>query len=197
MSHSPGNASQTTLEPVSHTYGEKLALPQVTLRATLVGLVIGSIVLVLNFQFGLQTGWVLMMSLPAALLGFTIFKLSPYSEDFTDVENVYVQSVAVAVGTGPLCYGLIGIVPAIEKFLTAEESGLGDKFSFSLFDLMVWSLGLGLFGVFFAVPLRKQVIIKEKLASLSLRKCYSHFDLSNAWNRNLRRRTGSKSHQKT
>lgn len=163
MSHSPGNASQTTLEPVSHTYGEKLALPQVTLRATLVGLVIGSIVLVLNFQFGLQTGWVLMMSLPAALLGFTIFKLSPYSEDFTDVENVYVQSVAVAVGTGPLCYGLIGIVPAIEKFLTAEESGLGDKFSFSLFDLMVWSLGLGLFGVFFAVPLRKQVIIKEKL----------------------------------
>ncbi|KAK6457776.1 OPT oligopeptide transporter protein-domain-containing protein [Scheffersomyces xylosifermentans] len=146
-----------------HTYGEKLGLPQVTLRATIVGLAIGSVVLVSNFQFGLQTGWVSMMSLPAALLGFTIFKVSPYSKDFTDVENVYVQSVAVAVGTGPLCYGLIGIVPAIEKFLTSEESGLGEKFTFSLFDLMVWSLGLGLFGVFFAVPLRKQVIIKEKL----------------------------------
>ncbi|KAK6464592.1 OPT oligopeptide transporter protein-domain-containing protein [Scheffersomyces coipomensis] len=148
-------------QPLS--YSEKLALPQITLRATIVGLFIGSIVLVSNFQFGLQTGWVSMMSLPAALLGFAIFKVSPYSNSFTDVENVYVQSVAVAVGTGPLCYGLIGIVPAIEKFLTAEESGLGRTLNFSLIDLMVWSLGLGLFGVFFAVPLRNQVIIKEKL----------------------------------
>ncbi|KAK6202837.1 OPT oligopeptide transporter protein-domain-containing protein [Scheffersomyces amazonensis] len=145
------------------SYSEKLALPQITLRATIVGLLIGSIVLVSNFQFGLQTGWVSMMSLPAALLGFAIFKISPYSTSFTDVENVYIQSVAVAVGTGPLCYGLIGIVPAIEKFLTPEESGLGRTLKFSLIDLMVWSLGLGLFGVFFAVPLRNQVIIKEKL----------------------------------
>lgn len=134
-----------------------------TIRATIVGLFIGSIVLVSNFQFGLQTGWVSMMSLPSALLGFAIFKLSPFAEDFTDVENVYIQSIAVAVGTGPLAYGLIGIVPAIEKFLTEEESGLGRKLVFTLPDLLIWSLGLALFGVFFAVPLRKQVIVEEKL----------------------------------
>lgn len=147
----------------SFTWNDKLALPQVTTRATIAGLTIGSIVLVSNFQFGLQTGWVSMMSLPSALLGFAIFKFLPYSQDFTDVENVFVQSVAVAVGTGPLAYGLIGIIPAIEKFLTEEESGLSRKLVFSMSDLMIWSLGLALFGVFFAVPLRRQVIVKEKL----------------------------------
>ncbi|PVH13797.1 uncharacterized protein CXQ87_001915 [Candidozyma duobushaemuli] len=144
-------------------WNEKVDLPQVTLKSTLVGLLIGTVVLISNFQFGLQTGWVSMMSLPSALLGFTIFRCSPMAKRFTDVENVYIQSVAVAVGTGPLAYGLVGIVPAIEKFLTEEESGTGSKIVLSLSQLMVWSLGLALFGVFFAVPLRKQVIIKEKL----------------------------------
>lgn len=144
-------------------WSEKCDLPQATLRATLVGLFIGSIVLVSNFQFGLQTGWVSMMSLPSALLGFTIFKLTPMSKNFSDVENVYIQSVSVAVGTGPLAYGLVGIIPAVEKFLTSQETGTGSKIVMSLSQLIVWSLGLALFGVFFAIPLRKQVIINEKL----------------------------------
>ncbi|KAG7662118.1 OPT8 [[Candida] subhashii] len=146
------------------SYLQKLCQPQVTIRGTLVGLFIGSIILISNFQFGLQTGWVSMMSLPAALLGFALFRASPYlSKNFTDVENVYIQSVAVAVGTGPLCYGFIGIIPAIEKFLTVEETGMNKLINFSLKELMIWSLGLGMFGVFFAIPLRKQVIVKEKL----------------------------------
>lgn len=142
---------------------DKPRLPQATLRATLVGLAIGSVVLILNFQFGLQTGWVLMMSLPSALLGYTIFRVTPMARTFSDVENVYIQSVAVAVGTGPLAYGLVGIVPAIEKFLTPDESGTGARIVLLLPQLVVWSLGLALFGVFFAVPLRRQVIITEKL----------------------------------
>lgn len=151
-------------EPPSRVgYLAKLGLPQVTLRATIVGLLIGSVILISNFQFGLQTGWVSMMSLPAALLGFAVFKLTPLSQSFTDVENVYIQSIAVAVGTGPLCYGFVGIIPAIEKFMTSDESGLGRRIIFSTKELIVWSMGLGLFGVFFAIPLRKQVIVKEKL----------------------------------
>lgn len=144
-------------------WNDKVNLPQITLKSTIAGLLIGTVVLISNFQFGLQTGWVSMMSLPSALLGFTIFKTSPMAKHFTDVENVYIQSVAVAVGTGPLAYGLVGIIPAIEKFMTEEESGTGSKIVLSLSQLIVWSFGLALFGVFFAVPLRKQVIIKEKL----------------------------------
>ncbi|ODV58130.1 uncharacterized protein ASCRUDRAFT_39812 [Ascoidea rubescens DSM 1968] len=146
-------------------WNEKPSLKQFTFRSTIVGLFIGSIVLMSNFQFGLQTGWVSMMSLPAALLGFSIFKVfsKNLSYPFTDAENVFVQSVAVAVGTGPLAYGLVGIIPSIEKFLTIEESGYDFKLQFSTLQLIYWSTGLAFFGIFFAIPLRKQVIIKEKL----------------------------------
>ncbi|SCU99530.1 LANO_0F02124g1_1 [Lachancea nothofagi CBS 11611] len=143
---------------------------QASVRGTVAGLAIGSLVLVSNFQFGLQTGWVSMMSLPSALLACAIFKqvipvLYPSMLPFTDVENVYIQSLAVAVGTGPLAYGFVGVIPAIENFLTPDESGFTRKQGerFTLQQLLLWSLALAFFGIFFAVPLRKQVIVREKL----------------------------------
>ena len=144
-------------------WSKKMELPQVTLRATIAGLVIGTIVLLSNFQFGLQTGWVSMMSLPSALLGYGIFRTLPFCQSFTDVENVYVQSISVAVGTGPLAYGLVGIIPAMEKFLTKEESDLNRSIKFSFWELVIWCTGLAFFGVFFAVPLRRRVLIEENL----------------------------------
>lgn len=156
--------------PAPVAWDDKPAIRQVTLRSTVIGLVIGSLVLISNFQFGLQTGWVSMMSMPSALLGCAFFRqiwpiLYPDDVPFTDVETVYVQSMAVAVGTGPLAYGFVGVIPAIEKFLTKEESGYtrekGQLFSFG--QLLIWSLALAFFGIFFAVPLRKQVIVREKL----------------------------------
>ncbi|KAK9447304.1 OPT oligopeptide transporter protein-domain-containing protein [Limtongia smithiae] len=141
---------------------DKINTPQATPRALGVGLAIGSIVLFSNFQFGLQTGWISMMSLPSALLGYATFKTfnSYLTYPFTDVENVFVQSVAVAVGTGPLGFGLVGIIPALEKLLTPEEGG---PLLLSTWRIFLWSTGIAFFGVFFAVPLRKQVIVKEKL----------------------------------
>lgn len=146
-------------------WASKPHLPQVTPRSIVAGLAIGSLVLVSNFQFGLQTGWVLMMLLPSALLAFAVFRSvsSSLGMPFTDVENVFVQSVSVSVGTGPLCFSFVGIVPAIEKFLTPEETGFGRAIRFSISDLIVWSVALGFFGIFFAVPLRRQMVVKEKL----------------------------------
>ncbi|CAM9010434.1 unnamed protein product [Wickerhamomyces anomalus] len=153
------------INPDNQIFNQKAGIRQITPRAITAGLIIGSIVLISNFQFGLQTGWVSMMSLPSALLAFAIFKqLQPLlSYEFTDVENVFIQSIAVAVGTGPLAYGFVGVVPAIEKFLRPDESGTGKLINLNTWDLIIWSIGLGFFGIFFAVPLRKQVIIKEKL----------------------------------
>lgn len=157
-------------QPPPVTWDNKPAMQQMTMRATVVGLIIGSLVLVSNFQFGLQTGWVSMMSLPSALLACWFFKqiwpvLRPDDVPFTDVETVYVQSMAVAVGTGPLAFGFVGVIPAIEKFLTTEESGGSREQGqvFSIGQLLMWSAGLAFFGIFIAVPLRKQVIVREKL----------------------------------
>jgi uncharacterized oligopeptide transporter (OPT) family protein len=57
--------------------------------------------------FGLQTGWISMMSLQSSLLGFAIFK--PYQRmlkyKFGPIENVLLQTTAVATATMPLAAG--------------------------------------------------------------------------------------------
>jgi uncharacterized oligopeptide transporter (OPT) family protein len=134
---------------------------QLTVRAVVVGLLIGTLACFSNTYFGLQTGWISMMSLPLSLLGFAVFKAleKNLSQSFTPVENVFVQTVAVAVGTMPLAAGLVGVIPALEDLLRPDEGG---PLQLNLWMLMLWSIGVAFFGVVFAVPLRRQVIVKEK-----------------------------------
>ena len=133
-----------------------------TLRGVLVGLAIGVVICFSNMYFGLQTGWVSGMAMPAALIGFGFFKTVARCIDypFTPVENVLVQTVAGALGTMPLGCGFVGVMPALNFLLTPEESG---PLVLSTGKLIVWSLGICFFGVVFAVPLRREVIIREKL----------------------------------
>ncbi|KIR26658.1 oligopeptide transporter 8 [Cryptococcus deuterogattii 99/473] len=131
-----------------------------TLRATLAGLGVGVVLCMTNIYFGLQTGWVSMMSLQSALLGFAIFRvpaflprLFPSMKPFTPQENVVLQTTAVATGTMPLAAGLVGIIPAL-SMMSPEIDGREPLFM-GWVDLVMC--------VFLAVPLRKQVIVKEKL----------------------------------
>ncbi|KAG8628876.1 hypothetical protein KVT40_002741 [Elsinoe batatas] len=137
-----------------------------TLRSLLVGLAIGIIIAFSNTYFGLQTGWISGMAMPSALLGFAYFKaVAPLlSFPFTPVENVLIQTVASSVGTMPLGCGFVGVIPALEFLLKEEETPDGKTgLDLGLGKLMVWATGLCFFGVLFAVPLRKEVIIREKL----------------------------------
>jgi len=52
------------------------------------------------------------------------------------------------------------VIPALERLLKPAEGG---PVFVSTPKLIFWGLGVAFFGVFFAVPLRKQVIIREKL----------------------------------
>ncbi|KAI1780447.1 OPT superfamily oligopeptide transporter [Hypoxylon cercidicola] len=135
---------------------------QFTIRGIAAGLCVGFILVCSNMYFGLQTGWVSMMTMPASLLGFGIFKvLSRHlTFPFSPVENVLVQSVAGGMGIMPLGCGFVGVLPAMEYLLLDTEQG---PINLSMWKLIVWSLGLCYFGVVFAVPLRRQVIIREQL----------------------------------
>ncbi|PQE26875.1 OPT oligopeptide transporter protein [Rutstroemia sp. NJR-2017a BVV2] len=133
-----------------------------TVRGILVGLGVGLIICFSNMYFGLQTGWVSSMAMPASLIGFAFFKtLSKHLDlPFTPVENVLVQTVAGSMGTMPLGCGFVGVMPALNYMLKPEEQG---PLFLNTWRLILWSLGLCFFGVVFAVPLRRQVIIREKL----------------------------------
>ncbi|OAA46257.1 Oligopeptide transporter OPT superfamily [Metarhizium rileyi] len=111
-----------------------------TFRSVVAGLAVGTVICAANVYFGLQTGWVSIMSMPASLMGFGIFKmLRPHlSFPFSPIENI----------------------PAMNYLLKSEELG---PLYLSTAQLIIWSLGLCYFGVLFAVPLRRQVIIRERL----------------------------------
>ncbi|KAK6904346.1 hypothetical protein I203_105158 [Kwoniella mangroviensis CBS 8507] len=139
-----------------------------TFRAVSVGLGVGVILCMTNIYFGLQTGWVSMMSLQSALLGFALFKLLPHlpslfpaSRPLTPQENVVLQTTAVATGTMPLAAGLVGIIPALEMMTVKEDGREPIKLGYA--SLVAWCLAVAFFGVFLAAPLRRQVIVKEKL----------------------------------
>ncbi|KAF9932231.1 hypothetical protein FBU30_008653 [Linnemannia zychae] len=138
-------------------------LPHFTWRAVGVGIGIGALLCFTNMYFGLQTGWISMMSLQSSLLGFAIFKTAkPYLKvPFGPAENIVLQSIAVATGTMPLAAGFVGIIPALQM-MTTEDNPSGPVY-LSATDMILWCLAIAFFGVFIAVPLRKQVIIKEKL----------------------------------
>ncbi|KAM4059313.1 OPT oligopeptide transporter protein [Hirsutella rhossiliensis] len=133
-----------------------------TVRSVGAGLGVGTVICAANVYFGLQTGWVSIMSMPASLMGFGIFRLlrRHLQLPFTPVENVLLQSVACGMAIMPLGCGLVGVIPAMEYLLSPDEQG---PLSLSIAQLIVWSLGLCYFGVVFAVPLRRQVIIRERL----------------------------------
>ncbi|KAF8935797.1 hypothetical protein BGZ52_003842 [Haplosporangium bisporale] len=103
------------------------------------------------------------MSLQSSLLGFAVFKAGKrfLKVPFGPAENIVLQSVAVATGTMPLAAGFVGIIPALQMMTTADNPS-GPVF-LSTGNMILWSLAIAFFGVFIAVPLRKQVIVKEKL----------------------------------
>lgn len=168
--------------------------PQFTLRALLLGLLIGVLIAFSNTYFGLQTGWISGMAMPSALIGFAYFKglralmsrlgdgfaRFGFGDGFSEVENVLVQTVAGSVGTMPLGCGFVGVVPALEFLLKPSETPHTDSHDpdiltavaaaeeegglrLPLGKLVLWALGICFFGVVFAVPLRKEVIVREKL----------------------------------
>ncbi|KAG8840418.1 hypothetical protein FRB91_006114 [Serendipita sp. 411] len=99
------------------------------------------------------------MSIQSALLGRLIGVM--FSKPFTAQENVVLQTTAVATGTMPLAAGFVGIIPALTLLEKSKDGS--DPIRFTWFMGIVWSFGVAFFGVFLAVPLRHQTIIKEKL----------------------------------
>ena len=162
------NTSSALLTPTAETiategHGQDVIEGQsFTFRGVAVGIVIGIVLAFSNMYFGLQTGWISTMTMPASLLGYGFFKtLSRHLRlPFTPVENVLVQTVAASVGIVPLGAGFVGVIPAMNYLLLPEEMG---PFKMTTWQSIVWSLGLCYFGCVFAVLLRRQVVIKERL----------------------------------
>ena len=126
---------------------------QLTFRAVATGCLIGGLVTCMNVYFGLKTGWSLGGSLIAAILGFSIFRAIGPASPFTRLETNIAQTAGSAAGSMTSAAGLLAAIPAMGM--------LG--YDFAWWQLTLWALAVAYLGVFFAVPLRRQMVLQEKL----------------------------------
>lgn len=132
-------------------------MPQLTLRALVVGVLIGSFMSVSNLYVGLKTGWGLGASITAVILAYAFFsvlqKVLRDTRPFSVLENNTMQTTASAAGYMASA-GLVSAVPAL--YMTTGQILTG-------WELMIWLLGISLLGVILAIPIKRQLINTEQL----------------------------------
>src|SRR5437667_3303711 len=133
--------------------------PQLTMRALIMGIVLGGCLSISNVYSGLKAGWSLGVSITSCILAYSIFamfhRLFPkWFPAFGILENNAMQSCASAAGymTGA---GLVNAIPALMMLQPDAVPGM--------WVLMAWMGVLSLLGVFLAVPAKRQMINIEQL----------------------------------
>ena len=124
---------------------------QLTRRSIIAGCLLGGVVSCMNIYMGLKIGWSFGGSLIAAILGFALFMA--IGRSLSVLECNITQTSGSAAGTMASAAGLLAPVPAMGL--------LG--FEIPVQGLVLWGLSVAYLGVFFAVPLRRQMIEVDKL----------------------------------
>ncbi|NVB82894.1 MAG: OPT/YSL family transporter [Kofleriaceae bacterium] len=130
---------------------------QLTLRAVATGAVLGFVLSFANVYIGLKTGWFFSMALAAALASFATWQVLAAAgfarTPLTILETNCMQSTAssAAYATGNM---VVGIVPAM-LLLSGTQPSWG--------ALAAWIACVGALGVTLAIPLKRQLINRERL----------------------------------
>lgn len=130
-------------------------MPQLTLRAALMGMLLGGLLSLTNLVLGLKIGWSMGVGITSVILAFGLFRLLGaigLAREFTILENNCMQSVAAAAGymTAPLTSSLAAYALVTGKTL-------------SMWVMMLWIVGIALMGVFLAFPIKRRFINEEQL----------------------------------
>ena len=132
-------------------------MKQLTLRAILMGSVLGAVMSLSNLYIGLKTGWGFGVAITSCVLSFAIWKslakMKLVKSDMTVLENNAMQSTASSAG-----YSTGGtLVSAIAAFLLLN----GRHIPYGL--LTLWIFFLAVLGVTMAIPMKRQMINVERL----------------------------------
>ncbi|MHC1725787.1 MAG: OPT family oligopeptide transporter [Syntrophobacteraceae bacterium] len=131
--------------------------PQLTLRAVLIGCLLGGVMSLSNLFIGLKTGWGLGVAITACILSFTLGallrRIGLVHSNLSILENNCMQSAASSAGysTGST------VVSAVSALLLIQGHHL------PFWTLMIWTLLLAILGVFLAIPMKRQMINIEQL----------------------------------
>ncbi len=126
--------------------GDKM--PELSSRAIVSGIFLGILVMSENVYMGLKIGITEAGSILSAILCFALFK--SFKKSISVLENNTAQTLSSAAGSIGI---IVSVVPALH-LIGYELSGP---------QILLWVLLVAFLGLLFAIPLRRQLIVNEKL----------------------------------
>lgn len=130
-----------------------------TLRAIISGLFVGCLIGASNVTIGLKIGWTFGAGITAAVISFAIFSaMRRMKRPFDQKENLIAATAGSSSGTMASAGGFVAAIPALEMIRAANGQP-----PLPFVSLLVWGISVAFLGVHFAVPLRKQMVVVEKL----------------------------------
>lgn len=128
-----------------------------TVRAAIVGIVVGALMCLSNIYVFFKTGWSLGVTLTACLIGFSVFELARRSrlvrEPLGMLENNAMTTVASGAGY-ITAGGNAAALGALLMVTTVRPSQIG---------MIAWFATISVLGVFAAIPLKRQLINRDAL----------------------------------
>lgn len=125
-------------------------LPEITIKGVIFGAVLSAVLGAANMYFGLFAGMTISATIPAAVVSMGILRLF---KKYNILENNVIKTAASAGES--LAAGVIFTLPALVIM------GFWDRFYY--WPITVIALFGGILGVLFTIPLRRLLIVEEKL----------------------------------
>jgi uncharacterized oligopeptide transporter (OPT) family protein len=138
--------------------------PQLTVRAVSTGLVLGFLLSFANVYIGLKTGWFFSMALVSCLVSFAVWRLLASlglaSSPLTVLETNCMQTTAssAACATGNM---VVGVFPAMLLLSVSAVAPAGVQPHWGA--VAAWIACVSALGVTLAIPLKRQLINRERL----------------------------------
>lgn len=156
-------------------------VPQLTVRAVLVGTLLGFLLAFTNLYIGLKTGWGLGVAITASILAYALWnvllKAGIAKTPMTILETNCMQSTASSAGyaTGGT---MVSAIAALFMLSATPENPGGTHLPWLV--LAGWTLFLAALGTLMAIPMKRNMINKERLpfpsgtaAAVTLQSLYS------------------------
>lgn len=138
------------MQPQKPYISSEQTLPELTVKAILLGALLSMILAAANAYFGLFAGMTVSASIPAAVISMAVLRMF---RNANILENNLVQTAASAGES--IAAGVIFTIPALIIMGYWKE--------FNYWETTFIAMAGGILGVLFTIPLRKALIVREKL----------------------------------
>ena len=138
--------------------------PQLTVRAILMGSILGFFLAFTNLYIGLKTGWHLGVAITACILSYVIWQgmlaVGVAKTPMSILENNCMQSTASSAGysTGGT---FVSAIAALVMMSATEANPAGSHLPWYIMAL--WTFFLAILGVSLAIPMKRNMINQERL----------------------------------